>query len=215
MSGPRIITLQQLRTPALVLVLLVLIVAALNVPWSLTLMRSPTDVNQVPTTHATGEAAARPWPSRTPHDVPWPAPDYYSRGKAFGVRTYHVMASTRTPGTNGFSMQAQHLGWPLPVIERKQMMWDWGNASLNGPESDPRPLLMPLGLVVNPLIVGGAAWMVLVLPWLVLIVFRRAWRRRAGCCLECGYPIGVHDCCTECGAAVCVPRPPVAADLAM
>jgi hypothetical protein len=70
-------------------------------------------------------------------------------------------------------MQAQHLGWPLPVIELKQMWWNWNDPTLNGPEPDPAPTLMPAGLLINPLLLGGGVWLVTVLPAAVFVLARR------------------------------------------
>jgi hypothetical protein len=79
---------------------------------------------------------------------------------------------------------------------------DWNDPGLRGPESDPAPSLKLQGLVLNPLIVGGAAWMVLVLPWFLGIIITRWSRRRRNRCMACGYPIGTSSVCTECGSQV-------------
>jgi hypothetical protein len=56
--------------------------------------------------------------------------------------------------------------------------------------------------LLNPLIVGGAAWVVLVVPWFLGIIITRWSRRRRGRCMACGYPIGTSSVCTECGSQV-------------
>ena len=99
-------------------------------------------------------------------------------------------------------MEVQLLGWPIPVIEEKQMWWDWDDPKLKGPEPDPALSLKMAGLLVNPLIVGGGAWLIVVLPWFVPVVARRWWRQRQGRCMTCSYPIGTSPVCTECGSAI-------------
>jgi hypothetical protein len=89
----------------------------------------------------------------------------------FGVRVYNVVSRAETP--NGVYMQAQHLGWPLPVIELKQKWWNWNDSALNGPEPDPAPTLMPAGLLIIPLLLGGGVWLVTVLPAAVFVLARR------------------------------------------
>ncbi len=53
-------------------------------------------------------------------------------------------------------MTVQRYGWPLSVLERKMMWWDWSDPTLNGPESSPSPALLLPGLILNPLIVAVA-----------------------------------------------------------
>lgn len=180
----------------MLLVLMLLITAAMNVPWALTFMQSRTSVVRVPRASVQGAEANRAWPSTPPHDEGWPTPDYWSEGRIFGCRVYDVRA-----GHGPFHMAVQHLGWPLPVIEQKQMWWDWNDASLTGPEPDPAPSLLLRGLVLNPVILGGGAWFVLVLPWAGAIIGTRLFRRRQNRCLDCGYPAKSGSAnCTECGS---------------
>ena len=60
--------------------------------------------------------------------------------------------------------------------------------------------LAPTGVVVNPVVQGGAVWAILVLPVLTARGVRRWSRRRRGLCPACAYPAGASDVCTECGA---------------
>ncbi len=182
------------------MVSLVLVAAIINVPWALTFMRSRDTVRQVPS----AEFLQLPpeWPVSTPHVKPWPAPESWSEGRVFGCRVFDVRTKQTEVGRNAFAMEAQLLGWPLPVIEDKQMWWDWDDPALKGPESDPAPTLRLQGLLLNPLILGGGVWAVIVLPWLIAIVATRRWRYQKRRCMDCGYPIGVNVVCTECGRAV-------------
>ena len=202
------------RTAAIALLLLIafiMIAAAVNVPWALSFMRSRTTIIQVPTASLDATQIPDEWPARTPHDQPWPQPDDWQEGRVFGCRVFEVRTTASSPETNGFSMELQLLGWPLPVIEVKQMWWDWNDPKLSGREPDPAPTLRLRGLLLNPLILGGGLWLLLVMPWLAAVIATRSWRRRHRRCMGCGYPIGSSPVCTECGEALDVPmrgRPP-------
>ena len=145
------------------------------------------------------EAAGKDWVVSTPHETEWPPPESWVMSASFGYRHYDIRASGTEPGKNGFSLDATLLGWPLPVIEHKQMWWDWGNPSLSGPEPDPAPKLLLRGLIGNPLLIGTLVFVPLVLTPYALIVARRAWRTRGGDCPWCGYELRDLDRCPECG----------------
>jgi hypothetical protein len=202
MTSPSVLPRRSAAIALLLLLAFIMLAAAVNVPFALSRMRSRTTIMQVPT--AALEAASIPdeWPATTPHDVPWPRADDWSQGAAFGCRVFDVRTTPSSTDSNGFSMDLQLLGWPLPVIEVKQMWWDWDDPKLSGPESDPAPTLRLRGLLLNPLIVGGGAWLILVVPWLAAVIATRSWRRRHHRCMSCGYPIGTSPVCTECGEAV-------------
>jgi hypothetical protein len=177
------------------------VAAIANVPWALTRMRWRGDVVKVPAKVLENPTSRRYWPSSTPHVAAWPAPRYWMESQLFGWRYFNV--NTRgSARDDGFTMQLQRLGWPWPVIEVKQMWWDFNDPTLAGPQSDPPPSLMIAGLLFNPIALGVATWSVLVLPWLMLVSTRRALRHRKARCLDCAYPIGTSSICTECGAAV-------------
>lgn len=82
------------------------------------------------------------------------------------------------------------------------MWWDWNDPVLTGPISDPPPRLLWMGTLANPILLGTAAWLILVAPLLAFVLGRRAWRAHGGQCTGCGYPVGTSPVCTECGAAV-------------
>jgi hypothetical protein len=200
MSAPRIIRSGERRLLGASLVLICLTAAAVNVPFAVTKVRSRTGTVQSRTTDVRG-AAAGPlgWPSSVPHDQGWPDPTYHITRRAFGYREYEVNTPSTTDGENGYSMAVQHLGWPLPVLEMKQMWWNWNDPALKGPEPDPRPSLMALGLVANPLLVGVPVWGAVVVLPVAVLVFRRAGRLRRGDCPWCGYELAAGQMCPECG----------------
>ncbi len=173
----RFIKASELRWLVGSLVVLVLIAASINVPFAITRIRSRTGKRPGQSLYFRGaEAGARGWPAKTPHDRPWTGPTSITAWSSFGYREYDARVPNPTENMNGFSMEVQHLGWPFPVIEIKQMWWNWDDPALQGPEPDPRPTLMPLGLVVNPLLVVTPVWFLLFLLPLALIMARRATR---------------------------------------
>ena len=182
------------------LLVMVLIVAAVNVPFALTRMLPTSGAFPPATVFLDGpEAAEKGWPSSTPHDVAWSDPEDWQLTPSFGFRRYWVSAPPLQEGKNGFVMDVQHLGWPLPAIEVKQMWWDWGNPQLSGPESNPAPTLVPLSVVVNPILVGVLLWGGCFLLPCGLMVLRRAMRARRGHCVWCGFDASELAVCPECG----------------
>jgi len=116
------------------LVLILLLLAAVNVPFAVTKIRSRMGQHAVQVVSARdADAAGRGWVARTPQADPWPAPESWSKRVRFGHREYDIRWSNPDPNANGFSMSVQHLGWPLPVIEIKQMWWDWNDPALGNP----------------------------------------------------------------------------------
>lgn len=199
-----ILTRRMRAIAAWTLIALIAIAAAINVPWAVALIRSSDEVARINTEDRSGPEMPLQWPAATPHTHPWPSPNAWDDGHDFGCRVFNVFGPGSTEGKNGFQMELQQAGWPLPVIELKQMWWDWDDPKLGGPENDPAPSLVPAGLLLNPLILGGAAWIILILPWLAFAAIRRWLRRNYDRCMSCGYPIGTSLLCTECGTQVSV-----------
>jgi hypothetical protein len=204
MAPRHLLTRAQVRRFGALLVLFVLIGAIVNTPFAVGRLRSRMALPIRPRLQLQGPAAAKPWPAATPHAKAWPAPDSWSESAAFGYRHYDVRASAPAPGVNGYSMDLQLYGWPLPVLEQKQMWWNWGDPALSNPatglpEPDPAIRLLPIGLVVNPLVIGIGAFAVLIGPWILFVAIRQRLRSRVGGCPFCGYPVGVSPVCTECG----------------
>ncbi|MEZ6318245.1 MAG: hypothetical protein R3B49_05735, partial [Phycisphaerales bacterium] len=114
-----------------VAVVAVLIVALVNVPFAVTRIRSRTAPRPRYTIDLRGPSAApKGWPARTPHAEPWPDPVSWARYGAFGYRHYDVRWSNPVQGRNGFTMDLEVYGWPLGVLEQKQMWWDWDDPAL-------------------------------------------------------------------------------------
>ena len=207
MAAPSLITRREVKRAIILLVAIVLIAAVINVPWALTrvqwlALRHQRTSMRLNEQSLQGPQIPREWPSSTPHATPWPAPNGWDQTTAFGVRTFNVFGGKPADGRNGFQMEVEQYGWPLPVLEDKQMWWDWNDPKLNGPENDPPISLMYRGALLNPIIVGGAFWLALIIPLTTIIVFKRQHRRRGNRCINCGYPRGDGNVCTECGTAL-------------
>lgn len=111
-----------------------------------------------------------------------------------------------------FNMRVRWSGWPLPVLEQKKLWWDWDDPNLTGSvltDHDPPIRLMPVGFILNPIIVGGSIWLLAVAIFFLTVIRRRAKRSRRGLCLKCGYdlagllsePESNALTCPECGMA--------------
>lgn len=156
-------------------------------------------------------AGGWPWPSRTPHSQPWPAPKQVQLEiESFGVRTLSLWSSKTDehgvvlPLT---SMVATSYGWPFGVWREVRLWWPWSDPEWALPtEPTSRTELLWRGLLLNPLLVGGGLWAVLIAAPLLAtgslraIVRRR--RRTRGACLACGYDLrggSADTVCPECG----------------
>ena len=84
------------------------------------------------------------------------------------------------------------------------MWWAWEDPALDGPESDPRPMLIPMGVVFNPLIIGIPAWLVLCVPPVLVRAAIRVVRGQRGVCAWCGYEVQSLEICPECGAGMSI-----------
>ena len=191
-----------LRRLAIAWLVLVLLAAVVNVPWAVSMWRwarGPMAPNQLRPRQVTGSDL---WPAPTPHAGAWPPPTDWSEVREFGYTRFDVRTRSSQAGRNGYAMDVNQYGWPLPVIRDMQMWWDWNDPTLNGPIPDPPPHLLWRGVILNPLMLGTAAFVVAVVPIAIIAISRRAWRRHGGQCDQCGYPIGVSAVCTECGAPV-------------
>jgi hypothetical protein len=145
-------------------------------------------------------AGVRGWPSSTPHTKAWPSPQYWVRTTRWGNWYYHVQAPNQTDkDANGFSMQLMQSGWPMPVIERKQMWWDWDDPALKGPVPDPSIQILYGRLALNTLLLGGGLWLVVFGPLGLFVVGRRVVWTLRGHCTFCGYDMTGLEQCPECG----------------
>lgn len=193
------------------LVMLVLIGAAANLPFALRFLHSRTSPRAPMISNEMGAtAAALPWPARTPHDRAWPAPTQYQVEGSFAYRNINVYGADPDGDANSrFQMQVERIGWPLPVLERVQMWWPWNDAGwASSAAPDPAMRVAWTGAVLNPLIFGVTAWMVLVAPVTVFAIARRRLRHAHNCCTRCGYPLGGAARCAECGLEAASRRDP-------
>jgi hypothetical protein len=119
------------------------------------------------------EAAAKGWPSSTPRQKPLSTPSQISIGKRFGVWQYHAYgAQPENENDNEFFMRVEQAGWPWPVLERKDMAWEWSDPTMSGVESSPAPSVLYGGLLMNSIVLGGGAWLVFAVLGLCAITRR-------------------------------------------
>ncbi len=191
------------KKPVLTLVIFILIAAAINCPLATHFLKSRTDSKgRIVATLTLAEAAALGWPAATPHKTEWPRPQQRQETESFGYRHIQIWSV----GSPHHQMEYQLIGWPLPVYEQVQMWWPWNDPAWQTTEqSDPALRLYWPGVILNPIIVGGGAWLILVVPFFAVPAIRRQIttriRRKRGHCPKCGYDLrGELDAgCPECG----------------
>ena len=191
------------------LVWCMLLAAAINVPFAVSRVELVNAASPRGSSFKSVEEMPEHWPIATPHAEPWPAPTYWNEWTGFGKWFFDVRSSNPDPNKSGFTLTLRRSGWPLPVLEQRMMWWNWDNPALKGPKSDPPMLLMPAGLILNPIIVGGGSWVLMVAAFFVLVIRRRDRRMRRGLCLDCGYDLrGLQvgsesqpTICPECGSS--------------
>jgi len=180
-----------------ILLLFVLAAGAINLPFATHFLRSRTDDKGTMIANVNGaQAAARGWPTSTPHATAWPPPRQWSENRAFAYRQIQVWAD------GPHQMEYQLIGWPLPVYEQVQMWWPWNDVTRQtDAQPDPALRLYWPGVLLNPIIIGGAAWLVLVAPFFAMRSIRTRVRRRHGRCPRCGYDLrgDFAGGCPECG----------------
>ena len=141
------------------------------------------------------------WPAPTPPTAAgWPAATYASEVRAFAYR----QIDARTLDANSDTvcgMELHEFGWPLPVLTQVQMWWPWDDPKWATSASNDTGLVFSWpGLVVNPLLLATALWLLLFAPSLLARKLRQRLRRSRNQCLACGYPLGQGSVCPECGA---------------
>lgn len=179
-----------------------LFAAAINAPFAVSRVETLRHQPASPGSMRRGDDVPKRWPTATPHDEPWPAPTSWNEWRGFGKRRFDVRWANPDPEKNGFSLKLRWSGWPLPVLEQKQMSWDWDDPALTGPDHSPAMRLMPAGLVLNPIIIGGGLYVLVISTFLAFVIGRRYERMRRGLCLNCGCDVAGRQTCPECGSEV-------------
>lgn len=194
-----------MKRSLLILLVIVLLVAAVNVPVAVMLVRPRSGAwppSKTGFENVIGpQAAMKPLPARPPHDQPWPPAIQWTRDATLGrarIMTWHQSAD----GQSRFQMQVEKYGWPLPAAEYVEFWWPWDDPVWKTTAThDPGFRLAWAGVLLNPILVGVPLWMLVMSP----VVYRwlRARRRdRRGLCPACGYPVGAASVCSECGGVV-------------
>src|SRR5687768_2674250 len=149
-----------MRRRFVVFLALVLLFAAINTPFAIWCSQQSGPTRGTVVLNEIGPPATKySWPSRTPHQQPWPPLHQYSVTRlGFGSVMIHGWAG----GQNStHHMQTQLFGWPLPTIEHTQRWWPWSDPAWNLP-TEPQDKGLRLrwsGLLLNPLILGGGLWL--------------------------------------------------------
>lgn len=197
------------RKLALLFVWCILLAAVINVPFAASRMeprRAPRTGQRL---DFKGEDIPKRWPLPTPHATAWPLPNRWTQYNKFARTLYEAEWADPKEGRTWFSMRAQVVGWPLPVLEEKGMRWDHRSPSdYPGMDYYPGVGLLLKGAILNPIIVGGSVYLLLASTFLVRVVRKRSKRMRRGLCLACGYDLhglqagsdGKPTICPECGS---------------
>ena len=96
------------------------------------------------------------------------------------AHTYYQAAGEASPGQGGLQMQTDVYGWPMPSLVETSRWWPWNDPAWKSTEEQEAPLRPAwTGMLLNPLIFGLSAWVLLVVPPLAGRAFR-ACAGRAG-----------------------------------
>lgn len=181
---------------------LLLIATAVNVPIGLLRLQSRLIVSRLPTVNSAHPAQEK-WVWEPPAATgEWPEPSQWAEYSGIGLRYYRISGKR---SNDGYQMQVQFAGFPLPVVALPEMWWPWsGFPSSPDCQPDPGVQVLWVGLLVNPILLAAGAWVLLVAPFEAFFAVR--WRRRLKrqLCPYCAYPVGQADVCTECGRAAVV-----------
>ena len=184
----------------------ILLVAAFNVYFAAhlanTIRHQPTSA----THQERGDEVPSGWPTRTPHDDPWPAPTVSMERRGFGKSAVDVRWENPDPDTNGYSLMLRRMGWPFASLELKQWGWDWDDPALKGPSPRPPLGLVPTGLVLNPIIIGGGSYLLILTPFVAFTIGRRFERKRKGLCPICSRPMPITKTGRVCDSCVSAHR---------
>lgn len=181
------------------LIVIVLICASVNVLFAITRIRSysgPATYGVLPKQYIGEEASRRGWVIDPPDGAEWPPPDRWIGWRRFGFREFHVYGRELEQEVD---LRLQRLGWPLAVLELRLFGSGSTGTGLQTREWTQRPKILPLGVLMNPLLVGFPLWVMLFgtpLAWKVVVRARRTGESR---CPWCGYEGGGSGACPECG----------------
>jgi len=180
------------------LVVILLVCASVNVPFAVTKIRSGGGVYGVlPKQYGSEDAARLGWVIDTPEDEDWLPPDYWMVWRRFGYREYHIARQQRRGGGGVTHLRLQRLGWPVAVLEVRRFDMIDPRSGLSAPRWAPRPTILQLGLLANPLIVGVPIWGLFFaapLAWKAAVRERRAGQGR---CPSCGKKKRENGTCPE------------------
>lgn len=112
----------------------------------------------------------------------WPLPSF--RGSSSQIVAMQAFPNRMTAGLPS--------DLRMPVLDglvMQQPVWLGGESRL----LPFRPMLA--GFIINSLLFGTIAWLLIIGPF----VLRRTIRRSCGLCDKCAYPVGESPVCTECG----------------
>lgn len=174
--------------------------AAINVAFAATRLQTLRHNTKLPHILRSDDDMPQRWPAATPHDTPWPAPTDWDEFRALGNRRYTVSHVDDERRRSLFNMRAQLTGWPLPVLVQQSLGWDASNPAFPGRSGDVPLRLMPLGLILNPIIIGGGGYLLLIAAPLAFVLGRRLERRRQGLCVYCAFDINdiENNICPKC-----------------
>jgi hypothetical protein len=194
-----------MRKQAIIFCALVLVAAAINVPFAMTCVRPLRAPPRTALKSLRGvKAAAQSWPERWPLEhSPWPPPDSIDILEQFGWKYVNAISDAgRTKGGNGYQMTTAFYGWPLPCLSESNRWWTWDDPQLSTRENPELPVhLVWSGVLLNPLLAGAMLWLLGVAPFLVAGYLRERRRFGATLCAKCGYPQVPSGVCPECGTA--------------
>lgn len=182
---------------AIELGVLLLIATAVNVPIGLLRLQSRLMVSHLRTVNSVHPAQEK-WVWEPPAATgEWPEPSQWAEYRGIGLHYYRISGER---GNDGYQMQVQFSGIPLPVVALPEMWWPWSKfPSGLDCQPDPGVRVLWVGLLVNPVLLAACAWGILVAP--IEVFFALCWRRRLRrrLCPYCAFPVGRAGVCTECG----------------
>jgi len=192
----------RVRRATWVFVVLYLLTAAVSYPLAFTAMGTRLESRgmspQVMLNDA--KAAAKGWPSPTPHDIAWPSPSMYAVEKRPGVTVTDARGSEKGDRQTSHQMQHEEYGWPVAVMSRTQYWWPQGDPKwATTAKRDTGLRVEWVGMALTPAIPAAVVTGIWCVPALVKIWTRARRRRRGGVCENCGSVDSGAVFCARCG----------------